>query len=146
MSAIRERMDNTDIVLPTQNMLECTEQLITKGAEDAIRAEETKKVIIDSSERVELPSYLIDITEAETITEMSLKALYSLLNKGDTAVYMKNGSAVELMGYGDGMLLYSVLYAVIRHTYNNKCKVYVGTNNGFRLFKNSEITNVRLNL
>ncbi len=147
MSAVEEKMDGImEMVLPTGNTLEYTNELITRGVEDAIRATEIKSVMIDSSENVEIPSYLIDITNAETITEMSLKALHSLLDGGDTAVYMKNNDGVGLVGYGDSMLLYRVLHAVIKHTYNNKCKVYIGTEQGFRPFNTSETSNVRLNL
>lgn len=122
------------------------QEYITNGFQEAISGKEVKTVLIKDTQDIKYPSYLLDMTEVVSLTEESLKALKGLLHGGDTAVYIRNGNNIALIGYGSGHLLYSVLAGVVKHLYSGLCKVYYNKGNGFEPLKETEVSSVRLNL
>lgn len=140
--------DDSEVLLPgsENNGSESYKNLLTNGVEEAITKKEIKPVLVDSAADIECPSYLLDMTNVESITQHSLTAIKSLLTGGNTAVYLKHGTNIMKIGYGDAYLLYTVLYGVIKEMYNGQCELYRNKGRGFEPMKETEVDMVRLNL
>lgn len=119
--------------------------LRTVGIQKALVADELKNVLLRESTDVKVPSYMLDITNIE-IAEAALLAIKGLLPGGNTAVYMKNGSSIVMVGSGDDYVLYTVLEEVLKEMFNSKCKVYKNNGNGFKPIGKLDVSSVRLNL
>ncbi len=140
--------NSNEIVMPgsNTNSVQGNEDLMSADISEAIQSKKIKSVLIKSDAELMSPSYILDMTEVENITEESFKAIQGILSGGDTALYIKSNNNVNLVGYGDGQLLYSVLDGIIKHMYNAQCKMYKHTTKGTKLVRESEVDSIRLNL
>lgn len=136
--------EGMDIVIPTLDEEQYSE-LTSMDMESTLTADEVKAVHMERDSEVDIPSYLLDMSEVENITELSLSALRCLLKGGDTTVYIKNGNNIVKIGLGDGQELYKVFHGVIKNMFNGY-KLYYNIGEGFKLVKDTEVSPVRLNL
>lgn len=113
----------------------------------ALKDKNIKTVLIKDSAELKLPAYLIDMTNVGEITEASLMALESLLREdGDTHIYSKNEDVVLYVGAGEGTMLYVLLENLLSKLFNDKCKIYYNSGDGFKITRKMDVHSVRLNL
>ena len=142
----RGSTENTSpIILP--NMENNTEdQLLTSGIVEEIQSESLNNVLVDETDEIKAPSYLIDMSEI-CITKASFTAIKGLLAGGGTHVYILDQSGkIHLIGSGDDYVLYTVLENILRVAFGDKCKLYKNNGKGFKPLEVFDVTSVRLNL
>ena len=138
--------EEVEIRLPESTKEENYEELITQGVAEAITKDEIKPVLINSSVDIEIPSYLLDMSEVSNVTLESIDAIAGMLTGGNVTVYMKYNTSIMRVGYGDEQKLYSVLGSVVKHMYNGKCDLYINRGDGFERTREIEVNAVRLDL
>lgn len=138
--------DMPSILIPGQSIDPNAASLMTQGLEEAIVKKEIKAVLVGASTEVESPSYLIDMSEVELVTEEALRALQGLFAAGDTAIYMKNNDVTFKIGYGDSQELYLILSTLLKHMFNSKVKLFKNKGKGFEPNKDTDISLLRLNI
>ena len=135
------------IKLPDENNIDVDSNLMGADLGNALKDKKVKTVIIKDTYELNLPAYLIDMSDVGDVTEASLKAIEALLREdGDTHLYIKNNDASLYAGAGDGMMLYTILDNLLSKLFNDKCKLYFNNGEGFYLIKQMDVYSVRLNL
>ena len=135
-----------EVVVPSLDNTEA-ENLLSVGIEEAIQKEGIDTVLLKEETEVHVPSYLMDMTSVGSIMPASLQALQTMLTEnGDTAVYMKNGDMIGIIGYGDSQELYNRLDTYVNNVYSNKCKLYKNKGDGFKEVKPMDVDNIELDL
>lgn len=123
------------------------EDLISVGIEEAIQRDSIDTVLLKEETEIHIPSYLLDMTGVGDIMPASLQALQTMLTaEGDTAVYMKNGTMIGTIGYGESQELYNRLETYISNVYSNKCKLYKNKGKGFKEIRPMDVDNIELEL
>jgi len=137
-----------DIELPSLNPNNSDySNLMSVGIDEALKKDKLDTVLLQEETEVHIPSYLIDMTEVGDIMPATLRALQTMIStEGDTAVYMKKGDMVGVIGYGDRHELYSRLETYINNVYSGKAKLYKNTGKGFKLVKPMDIDSVILDI
>lgn len=133
------------IILPNMNN-NVEDALLTDGIEQEIQSESLKNVLVEETDEVKVPSYLIDMSQI-CLTKASFMAIKGLLAGGNTYVYILDQSgAIHLIGSGDDYILYTVLENILRASFEDKCKLYKNNGKGFKPLETFDVTSVRLNL
>lgn len=133
------------VILPNMDN-NTKDDLLTDGIVQEIQSESLKNVLVDETDEVKYPSYLIDMSEV-CLTKASFAAIKGLLAGGGTYVYILDQSgSVHLIGSGDDYVLYTVLENILRTTFGDKCKLYKNNGKGFKPLEIFDVTSVRLNL
>lgn len=122
------------------------ESLKGSDIKEALNGEIIKPVLVREESDVVAPSYMLDMSDVPSVTEDSLKAIKGMLRGGDTAVYIRNNNVMALIGYGDSIVLYSVLTGLVKHLYSGMCKVYFNNGSGFKAVREMDVHGVRLKL
>jgi hypothetical protein len=117
--------------------------LITQGVEGTITQQEIRQVLVTSEAEIECPSYLLDMSNVNNITEESLRAIEGLMPGEGIAVYVRNKNVTMKVGYGPEDVFYTILYGVLKQMYNGQCIIYRNKGNGFEPIKESEVDSVR---
>lgn len=124
-----EDNDANKVIMPgelnKESEEELQEQLVSADVLKAISAEQVKSVMLDEKETVDLPNYVIDLSQVDEVDPIQLMALDALLNEyGDTSIYLNTKTGLSEAGKGFGEILNKILAKSMAHIFNNKCRVY----------------------
>ena len=142
-----EIKDKTEeIKLPTLGVGN-KEELISTDISEELKKGTVGTVLLKEESSVFTPSYLLDMTDVGDIMPSTLDAIQTMIYKeGDTAVYMKNGEHIGIIGYGDGHELYSMLETFVSNVYSGRCKIYKNNGDSFRRLKNTDVGSIILDI
>jgi len=124
----------------------CFESVKGSDIKEVLSGEVIKPVLVREVSVVLSPPYMLDMSDVPSVTEDSLNAIKGMLRGGDTAVYIRNNNVMALIGYGDSIVLYSVLTGLVKHLYSGMCKVYFNNGSGFKAVREMDVHGVRLKL
>lgn len=125
-------------------------ELISEGLERAIRGETVKSLMIPEDMEVALPNYVIDISQVETLREVQMEALDTLLHpNGDTAIYAYTTGGLIRLGFGVASILDRILSISIKNLFaGTKCFIYKDFVPGepLTIISEKDITTMRLSI
>ena len=138
--------EDFDIALPEMEEAE-NEDLMSLGIEKALKKDSIETVLLQEVTDIVTPSYLIDMTNVGDIMPCTLDALGKMLSEeGGTAVYMKNGDMIGIIGYGEAHQLYCRLETFINNVYSGRCGLYKNNGKGFEKIKPMDVDSVVLDI
>ncbi len=120
--------------------------LNTSNLGNDLRKDTIRNYVVNEVDNIEVPSYLIDISNIEMI-KLELEALKGLVGGGDIAVYLKLSSgSIQLIGRGVESELYLVLNELLQTLHGDKCLLYKNIGGGFKRVSRYDIGSIRLDL
>ena len=141
-----QKQQEMEIALPSLEG-EQNQELLSMGIEEAIQKDGLDTVLLKEENTIHVPSYLIDMTNVGDIMPASLEAIQTMLSEdGDTAIYMKNGNMVGIIGFGQSQELYSMLDTYINNVYSGRCQIYKNSGKGFKKIKPMDVDNITLDI
>ena len=144
---IKEDIKEDEVVAMPGMAEQGNQELISMAIEEAIQKESIDTVLLKEVTDIEIPSYLIDMTNVGDIMPCTLDAISKMLSEdGDTAIYMKNGDSIGIIGYGEAHQLYSRLDTFINNVYSGKCGIYKNNGDGFKKIKPMDVNNIMLDI
>jgi hypothetical protein len=114
-------------IMPGSNPEDLAKQeALTKSEIDnAIFGRKIKTVVLPEEAQIELPNYVIDLTDLGEITIFQKAALQNLLTTGgDTAIYFYLGKRFTRVGYGMSHRLENLLSLTKKHIFSDKISIY----------------------
>jgi len=119
-----------DIKLPGEELKDVDKsELFTSGIEEAVRKDVVKKVLMGETDKLEHPSYIIDLSESGPIVSSTLLGINTMLDGGDTTVYIKTQDSINKIGSGDASRLYDELDTYLQSVFGKTCKLLKSTIN-----------------
>lgn len=142
--------EQSGVYIPVIDKLDDTSNLISNDVEDAIKQKVVKTALLNTTDNIIIPAYLIDLSQINLIMQCVLEGLKSMIapdNKGDTAIYILNpNNNLVLAGKGIKQDLYQVLEPYIEAVFGDKAKVYINNGKGFKKIKKLAVDSVVLDI
>ena len=124
--------------------------LMSEGVEDAIEGQTVKSMLLKENENIDLPNFVLDLSNLDGINKLQMIGLSSLLHPdGNTAIYVYNkGKGLFKLGDGLNGLLNKILPRVVYNVLGQECKIYGDYQIGkkAKLITDSNITTKRMNI
>lgn len=143
--------ENDKLQIPTEKETESVEdsKLISHGAEEALKGEYVKTILIPEDFIVTLPNYVIDFRGIEKIREHQISVISNMMaDDGDTAIYAYLDKGLIKLGMCNSDNVDEVFAAGIRNIFNNKCKIYKDIERGkpLREIRQKDASKIRLSI
>lgn len=126
------------------------ENLISEGVEEAIKGTTVKSMILKEDDSIELPNFTLDISLVESMSQLQMEALDSLLHPdGNTAIYILSDKVgLVKLGMGLNGMLNKILPRVVYNVIGEECKIYGNFETGkpAKIISDSNIITKRMNI
>lgn len=138
------------IVLPGESGTDIdTKELMQGNIEESITGEVVENVNIPKENQIDLPNYVIDLSEIDELELVQIHALDCVLDaEGDVTVYAYLKGSMVKLGMGHREKLDRLLVLIIKHIYENKALLYKDFEIGkpVKVVSDKSITHLRLSL
>lgn len=142
--------DNSDVQMPSEDLKEHEDDsIITKDISEAIGGSTVELYLVDKSNEIEIPNFLIDFSNAEKITELQKRAIKGLLiSDGNVAIYLCNGKQVIKIGYSDEVKMSSLISTLKNYVFSDGTAIYKNIERGKKPIeiKKRDITKLRMRI
>lgn len=129
--------------------IETPSELMDCNIVDAISGEQVKSVIIPEASGIEVPNYVIDLSNIDSIYEYQTTALDAMLSPdGDTPIYAVTSGGIVRLGFGDGNKIEQIFAIAINRVFSGECKVYKDFQSGkpAKSISEKQLTTMRLKI
>lgn len=142
------KVKEVGIVIPDIECIEDTSYLKSKDITEAITQKVVKTALLETSDSLVYPSYMIDFSGITLIQQCVLEGIKSMIvSDGDTGIYIMNSHGdMILAGMGRKQELYRILEPYIESIFGDNAKIYINKGAGFKKIKKLAVDSVILDI